>query len=80
MAADRVILFVDAQNFYHGVRSAFFRPTDSHVYGQFKPVELGQLICSRPPPNVTRSLHQVRIYTGRPSKLAAMQNAVEDEA
>ena len=66
VAADRVILFVDAQNFYHGVRSAFFRPADSHVYGQFKPVELGQLICSRPPPNVTRSLYQVRIYTGRP--------------
>lgn len=66
MAAQRVVLFVDAQNFYHGARSAFFAPSDSHVFGQFKPIELGQLICSRPPPGLTRSLHQVRIYTGRP--------------
>ena len=66
VAAQRVLLFIDAQNFYHGARSAFFTWSDSHILGQFKPVELGQLICSRPPPGVTRALHQVRIYTGRP--------------
>ena len=66
MSAQSVTLFVDAQNFYHGARSAFFRPADSHVCGQFKPVELGHLICSRPPPGAARSLREVRVYTGRP--------------
>lgn len=66
MTTQRLVLFVDAQNIYHGARSAFFRASDSHALGQFDPVKLGQLICSRPPAGFTRSLHQVRVYTGRP--------------
>lgn len=37
-----------------------------HYVGQFDPVKLGQLICSRPPPGIDRTLHEVRVYTGRP--------------
>lgn len=66
MGAQRLTLFIDAQNLYHGARSAFFTPSDSHVLGQFDPVKIGLLICSRPPPGHTRTLRQVRIYTGRP--------------
>jgi uncharacterized LabA/DUF88 family protein len=66
MSEQRVVVFVDAQNFYHGARSAFFSRSDSHTLGQFSPSELAALICSRPPPNASRSVLQVRIYTGRP--------------
>lgn len=66
MPEQKLVLFIDAQNCYHCAREAFFTPFDAHFYGQFKPIELGNLICSRPPPGVTRSLHEVRIYTGRP--------------
>lgn len=66
MPEERLVLFVNAQNFYHGAREAFLTPSDWHVYGQFKPIDLANLICSRPPPGVTRSLQEVRIYTGRP--------------
>jgi len=66
MVLQQVVLFVDAQNFYNGARRAFFDPSDSHVLGQFDPIKLGELICSRPPPGFKRSLREVRIYTGRP--------------
>lgn len=66
MRSERLVLFIDAQNFYHGARQAFFNESDWHVCGQFKPLELGQLICSRAPVGKTRLLHQVLVYTGRP--------------
>lgn len=63
---ERVIIFIDAQNFYHGARRAFFNPEfDPHTSGQFNPLELGRLICSRRPTESV--LEQVRVYTGRPS-------------
>lgn len=67
MSPERVVLFIDAQNLYRGARRAFFPHSQAHVDGQFDPVQLGQLICSRTAGDVKRSLHQVRVYTGCPS-------------
>jgi uncharacterized LabA/DUF88 family protein len=66
MPSQRLVLFIDYQNMYNGARRAFFSESSSFVCGQFKPIEFGELICSRPPPGITRKLEQVRIYTGRP--------------
>jgi hypothetical protein len=72
MSADRVVLFIDAQNLYKRARSAFgARAKDGtiqevSIFGQVYPMQLGELICSRPPPNHSRVLEQVRVYTGRP--------------
>lgn len=65
----RLILFIDAQNMYHGARDAFFRKADPRTLGQFDPLKLGQLICGKRPvgsEKESRTLTQVRIYTGRP--------------
>ena len=64
--AQRVILFVDEQNFYQGARRAFYNKDSHFTRGNFHPVELGRLICARLPIGVSepRSLHQVRVYTG----------------
>lgn len=60
----RVIVFVDAQNFYRSARRAFFDDaTDPYRVGQFHPRALGSLLCSR---DSDRSLAAVRLYTGRP--------------
>ena len=64
--SERVVLFVDAQNVYHGARNAFFQSPGSHVEGQIDPSRMGQLISSRGPAGSIRVLHEVRIYTGRP--------------
>jgi len=66
MSPEKLVLFVDAQNMYRGARRAFFPNSASHIDGQFNPVQLGQLIASRPVGGTTRVLHQVRVYTGRP--------------
>ena len=66
MPINKLILFIDAQNFYRGARRAFFSDTAPHCYGQVKPIELGSLICSKQLPQTQTSLHQVRVYTGRP--------------
>ncbi|MDA2933711.1 NYN domain-containing protein [Acidobacteria bacterium AH-259-D05] len=66
MPAQRTILFIDYQNIYRGARRIFFTQTDHHTYGQIDPIALGNLLCSRPPPGQTRTLTQVRVYTGRP--------------
>jgi uncharacterized LabA/DUF88 family protein len=72
MTAARVTLFIDAQNLYKGARDAFGtrdakgRIIEPFTFGQVHPIELGNLICSRPPRGQTRTLHQVRVYTGRP--------------
>lgn len=57
---------MDAQNLYQGARRAFFSLQDPHFCGQVNPIRLGNLICNRPPPEYTRTLSQVRVYTGRP--------------
>ncbi|MGB5933720.1 MAG: NYN domain-containing protein [Anaerolineae bacterium] len=64
----RLVLFVNAQNMYRGARRAFFPDSTSYVDGNFNPVQLGQLIASRPIDGATRVLHQVRVYTGRPER------------
>lgn len=66
MAYDRLILFIDDKNFYKGARRAFFSDSDPHYYGQFLPMELANLLCSRSLPGFNRVVHQVRIYTGVP--------------
>ena len=66
MSQERLVLFIDAQNFYNGARRAFSASEDSHVFGQFQPVGIGSLICSRGLHSTTRSLEEVRVYTGRP--------------
>ena len=63
---EKVILFVDDKNFYHGARRAFFPSDSPHYYGQINPIELGKLISARSLPTHTRQLHQVRVYTGAP--------------
>lgn len=66
--ADKVIIYVDAQNSYRCARDAFapISGEASHVHGQFDPIAVGNLICGRPPPGSSRVLSEVRIYTGRP--------------
>ncbi len=60
----RVIVFVDAQNFYRSARRAFFDDaTDPYRVGQFHARALGELLCAR---DAGRSLAAVRLYTGRP--------------
>jgi uncharacterized LabA/DUF88 family protein len=65
----RVVLFIDEKNVYWGARRAFFDKSAHHTCGQFNPMRLGQLICSRLPRGVSegRALSQVRLYTGTPS-------------
>ncbi|MYB40802.1 MAG: NYN domain-containing protein [Chloroflexi bacterium] len=65
--ADRVAVFVDMQNVYGGARRTFYSGVSAHhTDGQIDPLALGNLICSRPPPGLTRTLSEVRVYTGRP--------------
>lgn len=66
MEQQAVVLFIDRQNFYKGARRAFFSESDLHYYGQFHPVKLGMLLCSRSVSGVVRTLKQVRVYIGRP--------------
>jgi hypothetical protein len=66
MTVEKVTVFVDAQSLYNAFRCAFFSETDSHVCGQFDPMKLADFICSQPPPEVTRVLNEVRVYSGRP--------------
>jgi len=73
----RVVLFVDLDNLYFKARDAFPRCKDAslpdHVFGQFDPVELGHLICERAPAGTAWDLHQVRVYTGMPSRVKEPQ-------
>ncbi len=69
--ADRLVIFIDAQNLYRGARHAFVPPgeseTTSHVVGQVDPLALRRLICARGgPQGAARDLSEVRVYTGRP--------------
>lgn len=68
---DRLALFIDYQNAYVGARQALGTGRgDSHVLGQFDPLELARLIAGRRPryPGARRrQLVQVSIYRGLPS-------------
>ena len=60
----RVVVFVDAQNFYRSARRAFFGGSNlPYRLGQFHPWRLGELLSAR---DAGRELVDVRIYTGRP--------------
>lgn len=66
----KLVVFIDAQNVYRSARDAFFEENASHIYGQFDPMEFGNLICARSPfgsSKDVRELSEVRIYTGRPN-------------
>jgi len=70
MAQKKIVhLFIDSQNMYKGARRAFGDTEYSgHVEGQFWPMKMGELLCSKQskgdPP---RELGGVHIYTGQPS-------------
>ena len=60
----RVIVFIDAQNFYRSARRAFADDgNDPSRFGQFHPWALGELLASR---DTDRVLTGVRLYSGRP--------------
>lgn len=63
----RVILFIDHQNVYKCARETFFDKYTSHfTAGQFDPVAMAELLCTRAPDGFTRRVEQVRVYTGQP--------------
>lgn len=66
MPAEKVTVFIDAQNIYRAARRAFYSEADSHVYGQFNPMALAEWICSQSREGVPQVLNEVRIYSGRP--------------
>ena len=60
----RVVVFIDAQNYYRNARRAFFEDsTDPYPRGQVRPAAVGSLLATR---EADRELTQVRLYTGRP--------------
>jgi len=66
MQPRKLVLFIDDKNIYKGARHGFFDDSFPHYYGQINPIELGKLLCLRPPNGTSRFLHQVRMYTGSP--------------
>ena len=64
--SQRLLLFLDAQNVYRGARRAFCDDYDPHTYGNFDPMKMGALVCSRAAAGTTSVLAGVRVYTGRP--------------
>ena len=69
--AERLIVFIDAQNSYRGARTAFLARErlhlEPHVFGQINPWLFGQSISGRRvPDSPERVLQEVRVYTGRP--------------
>lgn len=63
----RVVLFVDYMNVYEDFRRAFVLGTLLPTHGQFRPVDLGQLLVARGPAYETWRLAGVRLYTGHPA-------------
>lgn len=60
----RVVVFIDAQNFYRNARRAFFDDAnDPYQLGQVRPAAAGRLLVAR---DADRQLAGVRLYTGRP--------------
>jgi uncharacterized LabA/DUF88 family protein len=65
--ADRVAVFLDYQNIWHGARDAFFRgPAVPSPFGNVDPAQLGRMLASRTPGRV---LADVRVYQGMPSSV-----------
>ena len=67
---DRLAVFIDYQNAYHGARQAFGTHSDPSVIGQFDPIKLSELIVERRPAYPAarqRELVRVGVYRGLPS-------------
>lgn len=64
--ADRVVVFIDAQNCLRSAHRVYCELFDPMRYAQFHPVKLGELLASRTRGSSEPQLHQVRVYTGRP--------------
>ncbi|MCH8009447.1 MAG: NYN domain-containing protein [Chloroflexi bacterium] len=67
--AKRVIVFIDEQNVYKAARRAFFEEHAPIRQGNFFPMKLANLLCSRLPIGVKqeRVIKEVRVYTAMPS-------------
>jgi len=63
----RVILFIDYQNTYKCARKIFSSDPDNFIQGQYDPLAMGKLICSKAPPEYPRILKEVRVYSGQPN-------------
>ena len=67
MSLQKLVLFIDGQNFYKGARRAFFPGTAvHHTDGQITPMKMGKLLISKCPDSSNIVLQEVRVYTGRP--------------
>lgn len=66
LVADRVIVFIDAQNVYRLAKDCFGGTPPNHTDGQVNPLLLSELLASRGPAGAERALSEVRVYTGRP--------------
>ena len=76
----RVSLFVDLQNFYHGARRAFHPVGGPGSFGQISPWKLGELLCGKSVPDAQsneRLLSEVRVYRGMPRLGAPGYDAVQ---
>ncbi|WP_420444955.1 hypothetical protein [Candidatus Poriferisodalis sp.] len=62
---DRVAVFIDYQNAYHGARAAFFDRDDPAFRGQIRPRALGMRLRHRS--GTGRTLVGVFVYRGLPS-------------
>ena len=62
---DRVAVFIDYQNAYHGARAAFFNRNDPAFRGQIRPRALGMKLRHRS--GTGRTLVGVFVYRGLPS-------------
>ena len=65
----RVIIFIDEQNVYMAARRAFFPEPAPIKLGNFFPMKLADMLCSRLPIGVKeeRAIKEVRVYTAMPS-------------
>ena len=66
MAAEKVMVFRDAQNMYKGARDAFVSRTDHHLTEQFSPQVLAEMLRGLGKPGFERALDGTRAYTVRP--------------
>ena len=57
------MVFIDAQNMYHGARDAFGWDGHPGHFGNFRPLALGRMLTQ----DSDRRLEQIRVYTGVPT-------------
>ncbi len=71
----RVVVFIDAQNLYEGLRARFCASPLHYTDGQFDPMALAELLVSRGPSSESWTLAEVRAYVGRPSAVLQPKTA-----